>query len=151
MKRDIFFTEVTPLNFKTNNSSNLPLIQILSIFEILILGLSTILLPTIENTCNNSPLYFWLSAMIVLLNIHLIVTGVENLLSKFNESTSFWFLHMIVLGVNVIWMILGHYWVLYQGVDCYSYQDFVASSILLGLLDFLFLSLLTIAVYNKFR
>ena len=151
MKRDIFFSEVTPLNFKTQKADPPPVLAIISIFEILIIACSTILLPSTQNTCEDFPLYLWLSVMIIVLNMHLILAGVENLCGKFGVVKGFGIAHGILLAGIISWLGFGHFTVFFQGIGCFQAQVFWVSSTLIGILDLLFLSTLAMVLHYYYR
>ena len=104
----------------------------------------------IETTCRQSPLYLWLSIMIILIDVHLIVVAVENLWKKIgDESIGFNIAHGIMFSIISIWLILGHYFTFYQGLGCYENKDFLACCVLIGVLDTL--SLLVLGLSFKYR
>lgn len=135
MKRDIFFSELTPLNFKSGQLSAPPILSIISIFQLLIGAISTVLLPNIEDTCHESPIYTWMFIMIILLNCHLIITAFENLYKKIGDTQKFIYVHGIMVTGILLWLGLGHFWALFKGRDCYKDQVFIVATVLLGVID----------------
>jgi hypothetical protein len=150
MKKDIFFSEVTPLNFRANESKFIPIIPIISIFQVVVAASSTILLPYVEYSCNESPLYFWLTGMILIHNCHLILTALENFMIRFGYCKGLWVLHTIMVLLIESWSGLGHYLTLYKGLSCIGGQDFTSCCVLLGMMDLLTILLIGITVNNFF-
>ena len=137
MKRDIFFSELTPLNFKSSRSSPPPLLAIVTIFELLIGASSTILLPSLDDSCHESPLYTWLSVMVVGLNVHLILSALETLWEKLGTPQGFCVIHGIIIAGIVTWLGFGHYWTFFTGIECYGEQSFAVCCVLIGIMDIL--------------
>ena len=153
MKRDIFFTELTPLNFKSSQSSPPPFLAIITIFELLIGASSTILLPSLEDSCHESPLFTWLSVMLVGLNVHLIMSALESLWEKLGKPQGLWVIHGIILTGIAIWLGLGHYWTFFTGLGCFEEQSFVVCCGLIGIMDLLSVGIAALAmnyyIYTK--
>ena len=136
MKRDIFFSEITPLKFDRAKSPIPPFIEYISMIQMITGILGTFFLMWLESTCRKSPLYFWLSLMIIIIDLHLTLSAIENLLEKLRtEVKQFYIVHTIMISMIISWIIFGHYVTFYQGIECYKNEDFLACCILISFLD----------------
>lgn len=146
MKRDIFFDEFTPLNFKSEAEESKQNLQLIFLFEILLVACGCIILPKLEETCEQIPLSFWVSIMIIFVNLHLIIAGLEMFLKKFEISIKNSAVHYFCSGLILMWMAYGNFLIFYQGLGCLGQQDYIVSSIFISTLDIL--SLLMILYYS---
>ena len=146
MNRNIFFDEFTPLNFKPEIETSRVSLQAMFFFEILLVGCGLFVLSRLEETCDQIPMGFWVSIMVVLVNFHLILAGIEMFLNSFQVSLIGWPVHLTCTGFILSWMVYGNYLILFQGLSCLSNQDYLISSIFMATLDIL--SILTILYYS---
>lgn len=146
MNRNIFFDEFTPLNFKPEIETSHSNLQVLFLFEILLVACGCIILPRLEETCEQIPMSFWVAIMVLLVNFHLIVAGIEMFLNKVQVNVPIYPVHMTCTGFIISWMVYGNYLIFYQGLNCLSNQDYIISSIFIATLDTL--SILTIVYYS---
>lgn len=140
MKRDILFDEQTPLNFKIQEKLPPQGFSVIFILEVLTIAFCCLILPQLSNSCSEANLYLWIFALVIGINSHLLLTGIQNFFQ--GQENIFKVFHSLFISAGLAWTGFGHYLLAYKGLECFHEDIFWICSTIIGVYDLVTVGLL---------
>ena len=150
--------ERTPLKFKLTptryESRIFPLVvQALNLFEVSILLSFIFYLPFMTDDCDSAPLQYWICITLGMFSLHVLFGMGQRIASRcmetnYHTENCLSLIHSFSMGIILMWMLLGNYWVFVPGLKCKDSDEFLGGLTIVVLFDLLLIITSVISLLN---